>query len=502
RDDERAGPGEGAEGADPARVDQRDLRRSADLAADGGLLGQRQSGGPARRVRRGQAVRRGDDNGVPPGPRGGHPDRPHLQHLRAADEAERRSRGLHVHHPGAERRGHHGVRRRLPDAQLLLRDRPRGRHPAAVRLERARSGERRQPRRDPGPPAGGGSDRADGSEVEARDAAAAAGRPEAAPARHHPRADDPQVGAQGVAPRRPRQDHRLLQVPPQRKVTFLRRRNVIRYNSPLMKKPLVLGTVLAALAACSSPPPKENLPDRSTSMPERRAKSDEIVALFNGEPVTWQAVAEKVLELNLRESVDQYVRWRIVEDRKKALGISHTPEELRKRAAAYLEQIKKQLGEEKFRQQLTREGVTEESKRAQIEGSAFLSQVLTLDKIVRFAALLEDQMEIDRAYFADEGEARKFREAAASKGFDAAAKELPAERTSARGRLPREVFPQTAPPADPVLDPWIVTELEKLPPGGITGVEMSRSNLYYVVRLQGIRRGREAVYSQVRDEIL
>ena len=269
-----------------------------------------------------------------------------------------------------------------------------------------------------------------------------------------------------------------------------------------MKKPLVLGTVLAALAACSSPPPKENLPDRSTSMPERRAKSDEIVALFNGEPVTWQAVAEKVLELNLRESVDQYVRWRIVEDRKKVLGISHTPEELRKRAAAYLEQIKKQLGEEKFRQQLTREGVTEESKRAQIEGSAFLSQVLTLDKIVRFAALLEDQMEIDRAYFADEGEARKFREAAASKGFDAAAKELPAERTSARGRLPREVFPQTAPPADPVLDPWIVTELEKLPPGGITGVEMSRSNLYYVVRLQGIRRGREAVYSQVRDEVL
>src|SRR6185436_13846648 len=129
------------------------------------------------------------------------------------------------------------------------------------------------------------------------------------------------------------------------------------------------------------------------------------------------------------------------------------------------------------------EGATEDAKRAQLEGSALLSQVLTLDKIVRFGALLEDRLEIDRVYFAE------------------AAKELPAERTSARGRLPREAFPKSAPPADPVLDPWIVEALQKLPPGGVTGVEMSRSNLYYVVRLQGIRKGREVVYSQVRDEV-
>ncbi len=269
-----------------------------------------------------------------------------------------------------------------------------------------------------------------------------------------------------------------------------------------MKRLPVLGTVLA-LAACSSPPPKENLPDRSTTMVERRSgKSDEIVALVNGEPVTWQAVAEKVLELNLRESVDQYVRWKIVEDRKNALGIVHTPEELKRRAAVYLDQIKKQMGEERFRQQLARDGATEDAKRAQLEGSALLSQVLTLDKIVRFASLLEDRLEIDRVYFAEEAEARKFREAAEAKGFDAAAKELPAERTSARGRLPREAFPKTAPPADPVLDPWIVEALLKLPPGGITGVEMSRASLYYVVRLHGIRKAREAVYTQVQHDVV
>jgi parvulin-like peptidyl-prolyl cis-trans isomerase-like protein len=268
-----------------------------------------------------------------------------------------------------------------------------------------------------------------------------------------------------------------------------------------MKTLFVLGTVLAALTACSSGPPKEILPERPAAT-ERRSKSDEIVALFNGEPVTWQTVADRVLELNLKESVDQYVRWRIVEERKAALGIVHTPEELRRRAAASLEQAKKQMGEERFRQQLAREGATEESKRAQLQGSAYLSQILTLDKIVRYAAILEDQLEIDRVYFADEAEARRFREAAGAKGFDAAAKELAPERSSARGRLPREVFPKSAPPSDPVLDPWIVSELLKLAPGGVTGVEMSRSNLYYVVRLQGIRQARDAGYSQVREEVL
>ncbi|RPH40298.1 MAG: hypothetical protein EHM91_11270, partial [Planctomycetota bacterium] len=63
-----------------------------------------------------------------------------------------------------------------------------------------------------------------------------------------------------------------------------------------MKHALVLGSVLMA-AGCSSAPPKENLPSRSEPMVERRVKGDTIVALINGEPLMWQTVAEKVLEL-------------------------------------------------------------------------------------------------------------------------------------------------------------------------------------------------------------
>jgi hypothetical protein len=47
-----------------------------------------------------------------------------------------------------------------------------------------------------------------------------------------------------------------------------------------------------------------------------------------------------------------------------------------------------------------------------------------------------------------------------------------------------------------------VDELLTLAPGALTGVETSRSNLFYVIRLRGFRKGRDIVYSQVKQEVL
>jgi nucleoside-diphosphate-sugar epimerase len=51
----------------------------------------------------------------------------HLQHLRPAHAAGRRPRGLQLHRAGAVRQGHHHLRRRQPDALVLLRRRSGGR---------------------------------------------------------------------------------------------------------------------------------------------------------------------------------------------------------------------------------------------------------------------------------------------------------------------------------------------------------------------------------------
>ena len=92
-----------------------------------------------------------------------------------------------LHEPGAARRGHHDLRQRRADAQLLLRQRPGRRHHPAARIGPARSDQHRQPARD--------DDRADRPRHPAADRlveqaglqAAARGRPEGAPARHHAR---------------------------------------------------------------------------------------------------------------------------------------------------------------------------------------------------------------------------------------------------------------------------------------------------------------------------
>ncbi len=265
----------------------------------------------------------------------------------------------------------------------------------------------------------------------------------------------------------------------------------------------LLALALGAAAGCSSPPPRETAVEALPMRAEARDRGGEIVALVNGEPVTGRAVADRVLELDPKAAVDQYVRWKIIEDRRTALGIAHAPGELRRRAEAYVGQLKRQAGEAGFRARLAAEKTTEEAYARQLSGSRFLDQMFTLDKIVRYQSLLEDTLEIERMVFVEEADARKFADAAKAKGFDPAVEELlKAGRSPRWGRLPRETFPRTAPPANPVLDAWVVDALLKLKPGGFTGVETSRSNLFYVVRLAAFRPARKASYADAREEVL
>ena len=66
------------------RLDVGGVRRPARPPAAGDVLGQRQPDRPRGRVRRGQALRRGDDDGLPPPPRPRRADRADFQHVRAA----------------------------------------------------------------------------------------------------------------------------------------------------------------------------------------------------------------------------------------------------------------------------------------------------------------------------------------------------------------------------------------------------------------------------------
>ena len=113
----------------PARFDFRVLRRSAGTSAERELLGQREPGGPALGLRRGQALCRGDGDGLSPFARREYAPGAHLQHLRPAPASRRRAGDFELHDAGAARRAADHLRRRPADAQLLLcRRSDRGHH--------------------------------------------------------------------------------------------------------------------------------------------------------------------------------------------------------------------------------------------------------------------------------------------------------------------------------------------------------------------------------------
>ena len=112
RHPQRARPGQAPPRAVPARLDERGLRRPAGAPAARDLLGPREPDRPARRLRRGQALRRGADDGLPPPAGRRHRDRADLQHLRPAHAPARRPRDPDVHAPGAGGQADHRLRRR------------------------------------------------------------------------------------------------------------------------------------------------------------------------------------------------------------------------------------------------------------------------------------------------------------------------------------------------------------------------------------------------------
>ena len=151
------------------------------------LLGPREPGRRARRVRRGQALRRGHDDGLPPRPRARRAHRAHLQHVRPEHADRRRPHDPELLPPGPARRAPRRVRRRPADALDHVRRRPGRGHLAAAALLLRRAGERRQPGRGVGARARAARSCGSRQREPDRVRSAPARRPEGAPARRRPR---------------------------------------------------------------------------------------------------------------------------------------------------------------------------------------------------------------------------------------------------------------------------------------------------------------------------
>lgn len=264
----------------------------------------------------------------------------------------------------------------------------------------------------------------------------------------------------------------------------------------------VAAPALLALAACASTPPPAVLPPVPADARPKSA-DDQIVAFYNGEPVLRHEVARTVLELNLRGAIGSYVRWRVVQDRMKKLGIENTPEELRRRAATVVTSTRERMGRDAFGAQLAREGLTKDAYRDYVARSCSLSHTFSIEKIVRYDAVVSGSLTLERVWFTDEKEAGRFAIESRDVGFDKALAALGRRIPRVRfGHRAGEILAPGGPALTPPVDPWIADTLRKASPGDVVGVERSSLDVLHVIKVLDRRPPRAVAYEEVKEEIL
>ncbi len=252
-----------------------------------------------------------------------------------------------------------------------------------------------------------------------------------------------------------------------------------------------------ALAACASPRPATR-PDPIPGEADPKRADSRIVAFLDGAPITWREVAERVLELERRRSIDLFLRWKILESARERLGIGNTPEDLERRADAMIAQYRKSQGDDLFRKQLEEQGFTEVSYRSFVLQNRLFVEKLTLEKMVRYSYVTEGWVEIDRHLFSDEADAERFVAEAGGKGYDTAADSLKDQKGRVV-RRPREIFIRDLPPSD--LEPATVERMFQLSSGALGGVERNRSGLFCVYLVRKRSPADSATYESVRQRV-
>jgi hypothetical protein len=257
--------------------------------------------------------------------------------------------------------------------------------------------------------------------------------------------------------------------------------------------------LLLAAAACAGPdpaPPKDpgpigmNLPD------------DEVVAILNGKPILRREVTDRAMDLEGRRLIESYVRWRIRNDRIRALGIDVTAEDLTARAKAYPANARRDGNEENIKQELAKLRMeTEDDYVRWLVSERHFPERVAVERALVYDLLTEGCVEFDAVAFVDERHATAF-QSKLKNGADlnGLVKDLRAANVQV-GRWPRMCASRTV--AVPVLvnDEWLLKHLLELQDGAISDVERTSSGYLLVFRCLKVHPPGKGSYAERRAEV-
>ncbi|MBI4563128.1 MAG: hypothetical protein HY716_00340 [Planctomycetes bacterium] len=257
----------------------------------------------------------------------------------------------------------------------------------------------------------------------------------------------------------------------------------------------------AVVAVGCGPTPLRPAPE--SVPPSRREAEDRIVAFMDETPIHWRDVVRHAYQTHRKLLIDQYIAWKLRDNRARDLGLRNTPEELEARARAHVQMIRRLQGEETIRRQLSESRLTEEAYVEHLAARTDFSDRLISEKLFFHTVLAEASIEIDTFAFADENDARAFAELASRHSFDEAQEHL--RRSTDRGpsaQWPRYRFSRGLAP-DAIADaPGLEERLLEMKAGETTGVQKTASHLAIVIHVVNVHPPSSASGSELGKRVL
>jgi hypothetical protein len=261
------------------------------------------------------------------------------------------------------------------------------------------------------------------------------------------------------------------------------------------------------LAACGAPPSREfpaAPPPDNAFDPEGRPDpgEDAIVAFVDGEPVRWRVVADRAMATRGKELIDQYIRWKLRQDRIRDLGIANTADELRGRARAILDVFRKQAGEAELTKRLDEQKVTEAEYIERFVTNPEFDDHVKSEKAVAYSRLTEASIEIETAAFTEREDAEMFAAFAAKMPFGQAAEKLFEIKSKGKvAQWPRYRFPRGLAPDSIADTPALEQKLFGMQKGETTRVEQTAGGILVVILVADVFPADPAPYAKAAGRV-
>ena len=250
----------------------------------------------------------------------------------------------------------------------------------------------------------------------------------------------------------------------------------------------------------AAPPPRNPGDVPSAADPQ----DNPVVAFIDGRPVTWRSVVDHAMATRGKDLIDKYILWQVRRNRIEEIGIRNTPEDLRRRAQLWIDEVRASAGAEAVKKKLEDQKLTEAQYVERFVANPEFDEHVKNEKAVAYTLLTEASIEIDTVAFTSDQDAAAFAAFAARMPFTQAAEQLMVTG-GIQGKVahwPRYRFCRGLAPDAIASTPPLEEKLLRMKKGETTGVERTSGGIVVVAQVVDTHAADPAPFARIADRVM